>query len=74
MAVQRIVILSGAGISQESGIATFRDQDGLWENHRIEDVASPLGFAKNPKLVFFLILKNYFFLSKFNSIIHFSRA
>ncbi len=52
MAVQRIVILSGAGISQESGIATFRDQDGLWENHRIEDVASPLGFAKNPKLVF----------------------
>ncbi|MCK5884411.1 MAG: NAD-dependent deacylase [Bacteriovoracaceae bacterium] len=46
-----IVILTGAGISQESGIKTFRDSNGLWENHKIEDVASPLGFAKNPKLV-----------------------
>ncbi len=47
-----IVVLSGAGISAESGISTFRDANGLWENHRIEDVASPKGFAKNPQLVF----------------------
>lgn len=38
-------------MSQESGISTFRDQNGLWENHRIEDVASPEGFARNPQLV-----------------------
>lgn len=46
-----LVILTGAGISQESGISTFRDQNGLWENHRIEEVASPEGFARNPALV-----------------------
>lgn len=46
-----IVILTGAGISAESGIRTFRDANGLWENHRIEDVASPEGFARNPALV-----------------------
>ena len=46
-----IVILTGAGISQESGIATFRDAGGLWENERIEDVATPRAFAKNPARV-----------------------
>jgi NAD-dependent deacetylase len=46
-----IVILTGAGISAESGLATFRGGDGLWENHRIEDVATPEGFARNPGLV-----------------------
>ena len=46
-----IVVLTGAGISQESGIATFRDSDGLWENERIEDVATPGGFARNPDKV-----------------------
>ena len=46
-----IVILTGAGISAESGVPTFRDANGLWENHRIEDVASPRGFARNPALV-----------------------
>ncbi|WP_020559516.1 Sir2 family NAD+-dependent deacetylase [Thiofilum flexile] len=46
-----IVILTGAGISAESGIKTFRASDGLWEGHRIEDVASPEGFKRNPKLV-----------------------
>ncbi|MDB2686097.1 NAD-dependent protein deacylase [Mariniblastus sp.] len=46
-----IVILTGAGISAESGIKTFRAADGLWENHRIEEVASPEGFAANPELV-----------------------
>jgi len=46
-----IVILTGAGISAESGIKTFRDQDGLWENHRIEEVATPEAFIANPDLV-----------------------
>jgi len=47
-----IVILTGAGISQESGIATFRDKGGLWEKVRIEDVATPGAFKKNPGLVY----------------------
>lgn len=47
-----LVVLTGAGISAESGIATFRAADGLWENHRIEDVASPEGFKRNPALVY----------------------
>ncbi|PID45436.1 MAG: NAD-dependent protein deacylase [Proteobacteria bacterium] len=46
-----IVILTGAGISAESGIQTFRASDGLWHEHRIEDVASPEGFAANPAMV-----------------------
>ena len=46
-----IVILTGAGISQESGIATFRDAGGLWENVRVEDVATPRAFARNPDRV-----------------------
>ncbi len=46
-----IVILTGAGISAESGIKTFRASDGLWEEHRIEDVATPEGFARDPALV-----------------------
>ncbi len=48
---QRIVVLTGAGISAESGIRTFRAADGLWEEHRIEDVASPEGFRRDPALV-----------------------
>lgn len=47
----RITVLTGAGISAESGIATFRASDGLWEQHRIEDVATPEGFARDPALV-----------------------
>ncbi len=46
-----IVILTGAGISKESGLETFRDEDGLWAQHRIEDVATPEGFARDPDLV-----------------------
>jgi NAD-dependent deacetylase len=49
---QRIVILTGAGISAESGLSTFRDQGGLWEKHRIEDVATPEAFERDPKLVY----------------------
>lgn len=46
-----VTVLTGAGISAESGISTFRDANGLWENHSIEEVASPEGFANNPALV-----------------------
>jgi NAD-dependent deacetylase len=49
--MKKLVVLSGAGISAESGIKTFRDGDGLWEGHDIMEVASPIGFAKNPELV-----------------------
>lgn len=47
----KLVVLSGAGISAESGIKTFRDTDGLWENHKIEDIASVEGFFNNPQKV-----------------------
>lgn len=47
----KIAVLTGAGISAESGIQTFRDSDGLWEGHDVMEVASPEGFYKNPKLV-----------------------
>jgi NAD-dependent deacetylase len=46
-----IVILTGAGISAESGLATFRGKDGLWEGHRVEEVATPEAFLRNPELV-----------------------
>ncbi|SHI15634.1 Sir2 family NAD+-dependent deacetylase [Ferrimonas marina] len=48
---QRIVVLTGAGISAESGLKTFRAEDGLWEEHRVEDVATPEGYWRNPDLV-----------------------
>lgn len=47
----RIVVLTGAGISAESGLRTFRAEDGLWEDHRIEDVATPEAFVRDPALV-----------------------
>ena len=47
----RVVLLTGAGISAESGIKTFRASDGLWEEHRIEDVATPYAWQKDPQLV-----------------------
>lgn len=49
---ESIVVLTGAGISAESGIKTFRAADGLWENHPIDDVATPEGFEANPQLVY----------------------
>lgn len=49
--MEKIVILTGAGISAESGLGTFRDEGGLWARHRIEDVATPEGFARDPALV-----------------------
>jgi NAD-dependent deacetylase len=51
MSKPKLVVLSGAGISAESGIATFRDANGLWEGHNVMEVASPQGWAANPKLV-----------------------
>lgn len=48
---KRIVFLTGAGISAESGIKTFRDSQGLWENHKVDEVASPRGFQRDPVLV-----------------------
>ena len=50
--MESIFVLTGAGISAESGIQTFRASTGLWEEHRVEDVASPAGFQRNPSLVF----------------------
>jgi NAD-dependent deacetylase len=49
---KNVVVLTGAGISQESGIATFRGSDGLWEGHPVEEVATYEGFEKNPTLVY----------------------
>lgn len=48
---QKLVVLTGAGISAESGLRTFRDSDGLWEGYNIEDVATPRAWLRNPKLV-----------------------
>jgi NAD-dependent deacetylase len=48
---KRIVILTGAGLSAESGLSTFRDKDGIWAKHHIEDVATPEAFARDPKAV-----------------------
>ncbi|MBO0329564.1 SIR2 family NAD-dependent protein deacylase [[Muricauda] lutisoli] len=51
MAKKKIVVLTGAGMSAESGLKTFRDENGLWEGHDVMQVASPQGFARNPELV-----------------------
>ncbi len=51
MEKKKIVVLTGAGISAESGLKTFRDSDGLWNGFKVEDVATPRAFAKNPQMV-----------------------
>jgi len=51
MDIRNIVILTGAGVSAESGLATFRGPDGLWEGHRVEDVCTPEAFARDPEVV-----------------------
>lgn len=51
MKKKKLVVLSGAGLDAEAGIQTFRDAGGLWENHKVEDVASPKGWLANPELV-----------------------
>jgi hypothetical protein len=57
--MSNVIVLTGAGISAESGIKTFRDSNGLWENHRVEDVASPEGFIRNPNLVWDFYKQRY---------------
>ena len=47
----RVVVLTGAGVRAESGVRTFRDNDGLWEDHRVEDVATPEAWARDPEMV-----------------------
>lgn len=49
--LKKLVVLTGAGISAESGLKTFRDSDGLWENYRLEDVATPTAWSRDPGLV-----------------------
>ena len=49
--MKKIVVLTGAGISAESGLKTFRDSNGLWENHKIEDVATPQAWKADPEMV-----------------------
>src|SRR5690242_9372458 len=51
MSKKRLVVLTGAGISAESGLKTFRDSDGLWEGYNVEDVATPRAWKRDPKLV-----------------------
>lgn len=55
----KVVVLTGAGISAESGLKTFRDSDGLWEDHRIETVATPQAFIADPELVWSFYLQRY---------------
>lgn len=55
----RIIVLTGAGISAESGLKTFRDSDGLWENHRVEDVATPQAFIRDAELVWRFYKERY---------------
>ena len=62
--IKSIVVLTGAGISADSGINTFRAKEGLWENHQIEDVATPEGFARNPQLV------HYFYNARRQQLMH----
>ncbi|OGC75580.1 MAG: NAD-dependent protein deacylase [candidate division Zixibacteria bacterium RBG_16_40_9] len=51
VSAKKVVVLTGAGVSQESGISTFRDKDGLWQKFKPEDLATPQAFEKNPKMV-----------------------
>ena len=48
--MKKLIVLTGAGMSAESGLSTFRSSNGLWENHRVEDVATPEGWYRNPEL------------------------
>src|SRR5882724_8229555 len=49
--MKKLIVLTGAGISAESGLATFRDSGGLWEGYKVEDVATPEAWARNPEMV-----------------------
>ncbi len=60
----KVVVLTGAGISAESGLKTFRDNDGLWESHRVEEVATPQAFQKDPEMVWRFYKQRYFQLEE----------
>ena len=49
--MKKVVVLTGAGMSAESGLSTFRDSGGLWDRYPVEEVATPEGYARNPELV-----------------------
>lgn len=73
--IRKIVILTGAGISAESGIETFRDGGGLWEQHRVEDVATPEAFERDPDLVLrFYDMRRDALVSKQPNAAHFALA
>ena len=56
--MKKLIVLTGAGMSAESGLSTFRSSNGLWENHRVEDVATPEGWYRNPEL-FLIFITDY---------------
>lgn len=60
----KVIVLTGAGISAESGLKTFRDNDGLWENHNVEEVATPEAFKCDPELVWRFYKQRYFQLAE----------
>src|ERR1700730_12077840 len=66
---KKIVVLTGAGISAESGLRTFRDSEGLWEGYNIEDVATPRAWRKDPQLVleFYKITRNHVMAARRNA-------
>ncbi len=71
--MKNFVVFTGAGISAESGLKTFRDSGGLWENYKVEDVATPEAFFKNPKLVLnFYNLRRKQLLESVPNVAHFS--
>ena len=71
--MKNFVVFTGAGISAESGLKTFRDSGGLWENYKVEDVATPEAFLKNPKLVLnFYNLRRKQLLESVPNVAHFS--
>jgi len=59
-----VIVLTGAGISAESGLKTFRDNDGLWETHNVEEVASPLAFKRDPEMVWKFYKQRFFQLNE----------
>ena len=67
---RNILVLTGAGISAESGLATFRSSNGLWNNHRVEDVASIEGFERNPALVHDFYNENVDMNTAYNDIVN----
>ena len=67
---KHIVVLSGAGISAESGLKTFRDSDGLWMGYNVEDVATPQAFKKDPALVLDFITSEEKMLQQHNPMQH----